>query len=292
MSRRPPLPPSFPPRDAGRAGIEVADRDSGVEVVGRDVGVEELAEAAVDDRVSDRLVDRLEERRRARRRLRVRALVLWVVAALVVCGAAYVVLASPLLALRADDVELQGTDEIAPAEDVLEVVEPFDGVPLLRLDTPAIRAELLELPGVLDATVRRDFPHGLIVTVVPRTPVATVEEDGGFVVLDAEGVELARDDEPREGIPVVAVPVGSDATAEALTAVLTAMDALPADLLEQVAEVSAATAYEVTFELDSGAQVVWGSAEDSDLKAAVLADLLQVPASVYDVSAPLSPITR
>jgi len=51
----------------------------------------------------------------------------------------------------------------------------------------------------------------------------------------------------------------------------------------------------VRLELEGGASVVWGSAEDSALKATVLAALMRAapPDTVaqYDVSAPTSPVT-
>ena len=146
--------------------------------------------------------------------------------------------------------------------------------------------------GVLDVTVQREFPHGLHITIEPRVPVASVKEDGEFVLLDRDGVELSRTAERPDGVPLVSVPVGSADTAAALQAVLDVMAALPSDILAQVADASARTAFEVEFELDSGARVVWGSAEENALKSEVLAALLPVPAQVYDVSAPLSPITR
>lgn len=288
MSRRPPLPPSIPPASAPKAR-----RPARGPLPRADVALVEPEEpVVVHSRVSDGLSDRLAERRRARRRLRLRAIALGAAAALLLAGAGYVLLASSLLALRVEAVEVVGANDIAPAEEVLAVVEPLDGVPLVRLDTPGLRDDLMGITGVAEATVQRDFPHGLVVTIVPREPVATVEDDGQYVLLDAEGVELDRTAEPREGVPEIDIPVSSDATADALAAVLAVMEALPADLLTQVSEVSAPSAYEVEFGLDSGARVVWGSAEDSELKAAVLERLLQVPASVYDVSAPLSPITR
>ncbi len=59
---------------------------------------------------------------------------------------------------------------------------------------------------------------------------------------------------------------------------------------------TAATADDVTLELAGGAQVVWGSAEDSALKATVLAALMRAAppdtVSQYDVSAPSSPVTE
>ncbi len=246
-----------------------------------------------EDRITDQLGDRIAERQRARRRLRVRAVVIAAVITLVLAGGGYLALASPVLALRADDVTVAGTNTIVSDDDVMALVEPLEGEPLLRLDTRGLREDLRSVTGVLDAGVERDFPHGLTIAITPRVPVASVEEDGGYVMLDAEGVELGSTDDPVDGIPTVEVPVGTADTADALTAVLAALEAMSeAGLLEQVSAASASSAYEVELTLAEGATVLWGSAEDSELKAAVLGELLAVDAQVYDVSAPLSPITR
>lgn len=275
MTKRP---PSFPPSSPETSAVAVAEPAA--------------PKVQPGVRVTDALSDRLAERRRARRRLRLRALVIVVACALLIAGAGYVALASSVLALRADEVRVQGANEIAPADQVLEVVAPLAGVPLLRLDTAALRQELLGIVGVRDVSIARDFPNGLTVTVQPRVPVATVREEGQYVLLDGDGVELARGDQPADGVPQVRVPVGSEETAAALTAVLDVMAALPADILDQVLDASATSAHEIEFTLTSGATVVWGSAIDNALKARVLDTLLQLEANVYDVSAPLSPTTR
>lgn len=278
MSRRP---PSFAPATrAERSAGKVAERE------------EARRPPAQRDALLTGLTDRLAERQRARRRLRIRSIVAVATAVLLIAGAGYVLLASPWLALRAGAIEVAGTNEIATTEEVLAVVTPAQGQPLLRVDTAALREQLLEIAGVRDATVERAFPHGLVVTIEPRVPVATVAQDGGFVLLDSDGVALVTTDAPAEGVPVVEVPLGTEDTAAALDAVLTVMAALPAGILQQVASASATTAHEVEFVLDSGARVVWGSAEENDLKSAALEILLPVDAEVYDVSAPLSPITR
>jgi len=299
MTRRP---PSFPPRStppprpsAPTSGDLAVIDDDVVDVVDVDATASQIAELsgpADPPRVSDGLADRLAERRRARRRLRLRAV--WLVAAAVVllAGAGYLALGSSVLALHTDAVSVTGANEIVDEADVLAVVEPHEGEPLLRLDTPGLRQELLGLVGVLDVTVQRELPHGLRITIEPRVPVATVRDGGDFVLLDGDGVELARTADRPDGVPLVSVPVGSTDTAAALEAVLDVMSALPSDILDQVADASARTAFEVEFELDSGARVVWGSAEQNALKSEVLTALLPVPAQVYDVSAPLSPITR
>jgi cell division protein FtsQ len=43
--------------------------------------------------------------------------------------------------------------------------------------------------------------------------------------------------------------------------------------------------------LSDGSEVRWGSAEESGLKADVLATLMSVPATTYDVSVPGLPTT-
>jgi cell division protein FtsQ len=65
-------------------------------------------------------------------------------------------------------------------------------------------------------------------------------------------------------------------------------------MLGQVDSVSATGAQDVTLKLTSGVSVVWGGPADSALKSSVLSSLLKAApgASVYDVSAPNSPVTR
>jgi cell division protein FtsQ len=93
---------------------------------------------------------------------------------------------------------------------------------------------------------------------------------------------------------VVSVPV--DGSKRPLTAVLTILEALPADLRSEVATVEAQTRDTVRMGLRDGTSVVWGSAGDAALKIRVLQALRAAPAasgaSEYDVSAPTLPITR
>src|SRR5690606_2802094 len=122
---------------------------------------------------------------------------------------------------------------------------------------------------------------------------------GALALLDVDGVQVGRVDPAaggvQEGLPVVSVPL-DDPGARALTAVLTVLQQIPADLAAQVGEVSADSQDTVVLVLRDGAAVIWGSADRSALKASVLATLRAAPASqgasVFDVSAPTLPITR
>ncbi|MCG2798804.1 MAG: cell division protein FtsQ/DivIB [Cellulomonas sp.] len=243
--------------------------------------------------VSWQSAERFAERVRARRHIAVRKLAVAGSAVVLVALLGWVALASPLLALRADRVRVEGASELVSSEQLDAATAAYVGVPLTRLDTVALRDRLLEVPGVLDVRVMRDWPHGLVVTVTPRSPVAAVPVDGGFALLDSDGVQLATVAQAPEGLPVVSVP-GQDA--RTLEAVLTVLHALPTELAGQVTAVSASTQDTVALTLADGVTVEWGSAESSALKAAVLATLRADPnlgdASVIDVSAPGMPVVH
>lgn len=243
--------------------------------------------------VSWQYAERFAERVRARRHVTVRRLAWFVGAALAVAVLGWAALVSPLLGLRADEVRVVGATELVSTEQLDAATAAYVGVPLARLDTVALRDRLLEVPGVLDVRVMRDWPHGLVVTVTPRSPVAAVPVDGGFTLLDSEGVQLATVGQAPEGLPVVSVPAED---ARTLEAVLTVLHALPGELAAAVTAVSATTQDTVTLTLSDGVTVEWGSAEQSALKAAVLATLRADPdladAGVIDVSAPSMPVVH
>ncbi|WP_147916589.1 cell division protein FtsQ/DivIB [Ruania zhangjianzhongii] len=263
-----------------RSTVSVAPRARELTAPGRERG-----------RVTAQFAERLAERRAAVRRLRWRTIALVAGGALVLAVLAYVVLFSALLALRSAEIEVTGTNQIVSEEEVLDIVAAADGTPLARLDTAGLAEELTTIVGVRDAHLERAWPHGLQVVIEPRVPVAIVQDGDRYAVLDGEGVVLSRADEPAEDLPQVAVPLGEESTAASLTAVLEVLDALPEDLLAEVAAASAPSPNQVSFELPDGVEVFWGSSAENPLKVEVLQTIRQVEATGYDVSAPRAPIT-
>jgi cell division protein FtsQ len=246
--------------------------------------------------VSAQSAERFAERARARRHVAVRKAALTAGGLLLVVLLGWVALFSPVAALDPAKVRVQGAGELVPTAQLDQLVTAQAGVPLARLDTVALRERLLAVPGVKDIRVMRDWPDGLIVTVVSRAPVAAVpvtDGSGGLSLLDADGVTLGHADAAPAGIPVVAVPAGQPRT---LAAVLGVLHALPADLAAEVASVSATTQDTVQLTLADGVKVEWGSAEDNALKAAVLRTIRAAPSvsgtRVIDVSAPSMPVLR
>lgn len=242
--------------------------------------------------VSTGLAARMAERARASRHLlRRRVLVAaGVLVALLALG--WLLLVSPVLALDGERIDVVGASGTVDPAAVTDLVEPELGTPLLRVDTGEVADRVASLTTVKEALVARSWPDGLVVTVVPRVPVAAASTPEGWVLVDADGVQVGSADQVPPGIPRVTVPLGqSDETAPAVEAVLAVLGTLPPDLLTQVAEAGAASREQVTLTLVDGAQVRWGSADESELKAAVLAVLRQQPAGVYDVSVPRAPTT-
>lgn len=252
--------------------------------------------------VSTSSAARFAERARARRRL-ARRDVLMVVGAVIGVGTiAWLLFWSPVLRLDQQKVTVSGAGTVVAVDQVRAVVAERGTTPLTRLDTVGLRADVLDVPGVREAKVSRAWPRGLHIELVSREPVAAVPEepgaapDGGepgFALVDMEGVQVGRVEAAPEGLPVVQVPVGQPRTLEA---VLTVLEALPVELLGEVAEVSASSQDTVTMELRDGARVDWGSGQDTSLKIAVLGALRSAPesagAEVFDVSAPTLPITK
>ena len=245
--------------------------------------------------VSTGMVDRLAERAAMRRHQRWRRLA-WTLLVVVLVGAlVWLAFFSPVLATRADDVRVVGAGRLVDTAEVERIAATADGVPLPRLDTVSLRTRMLDVRGVKDVSIVRDWPHGLTVRVTAREPVAAVPDQDRFALLDTDGVRVATVGSAPKGVPVVTVPLDA-ADHRALDAVLAVLDSLPDALGAQVTTVQASTQDTVELTLRQGVRVVWGSAQDSPLKVRVLEALRAAKqtkhAKVFDVSAPTLPVTR
>lgn|SRR5690625_5174321 len=283
--RPPAFPPSQPRKRPHQIDAEIA------EFAQEQPAPLEPARPVEPDPVSTRLEERLAELRGAKRRARLRTMALAAAGAVVLAGLVWLVVFSPVLALDADEIEISGTNEYITTTDVEELLTPYHGVPLIRIDSSGLREEITEHYAVKEVDLARVWPRGLMVSLDARVPVAASPKGEEYAFLDGDGVELGTSRKVPEGLPVIEVDHTAKDLPETLAAVLDVMDALPPGLLEQVKMVAADNPDEVEFTLDGGARVIWGSAMDLELKVSVLEILLEVPAEVYNVTSPLSPIT-
>lgn len=203
---------------------------------------------------------------------------------------AWLVFFSPLFALRTEEIALDAPSGQLDSAAVLAATAAHAGTPLTRLGTGALRQELLGIPTVADATVARAWPRGLRITVSARAVAAAVPGEGGWELYGLDGVHMGTATAAPGDVPIIEVPVG-DGTARIVTAVLEVLAAIPPELRAEAVGLSARTVDSIVFTLADGTTVFWGSATENDLKAAVLQTLRQVPAQVYDVSAPRTPLT-
>jgi cell division protein FtsQ len=227
--------------------------------------------------------------RRSRRR-RITALVSilsLVLTGALVTGAVY----SPLLSLKTITVE--GASRIDAAS-VRAAVKDQLGKPLATVDFGRIKSELSKFPLIRSYVTEIAPPDTLIIRVAERVPIGTIATSKGFTVVDPAGVEIEAAANRPASFPLI--QLGTQSTkSPGFTAAVAVLLALPAEVLKRVDTVTAQTTDDVTLVLTgAGQSVIWGSAENSVLKARVLVALIatQSPNAVvkYDVSAPNTPV--
>ncbi|MGP9725088.1 cell division protein FtsQ/DivIB [Corynebacterium sp. AOP40-9SA-29] len=222
-------------------------------------------------------------RRDPRRRRRL-AVVLGGLALVVVLAA--VLVFSPLLQVRS--IEVEGTERLAP-EDVIAAASSVDGQNLLFADTDEAAQSVSALPWVEKVTVSRDWPSSVRVQVTEFEAVGVVDGDSdGPLVINERGRVFLRGESPEGAVPVRA---SADDSA-ALTAAGEALAALPAELRDQVEELEASSAEELTLRFPEGREVYWGSADRADEKAEATRVVLTREGDRWNVSNPAMPSVR
>jgi len=202
---------------------------------------------------------------------------------LLIVGAVY----SPLLALRT--ISVDGTQRI-DAADVRAALAPDLGTPLALLDDATITKQLSRFHLIRSYVTELQPPNTLVVHITERTPVGVIQGADDYQLVDPAGVIVERSAKRPDGVPLIqlgSAPVDGPGFASMAQVLL----ALPDDLRAQVDTIAALTHDDVTLVLrGSGQHVVWGSADQSTLKAQVLAKLIalhgQSGSGTYTVSAP------
>lgn len=235
------------------------------------------------------------EVRRFTRRARNRRITFAVIAGTIVTLVALVLTAvySPILALR--QVTVDGTSRINPDE-VVSAVSGQVGTPLALLDFGRITEELGAFPLIRSYVTETVPPDKLIIHIVERQPVGSIQVGGTYRLIDPAGVTVQESAERIAGVPLIDI-AGADISSPAFSSVVEVLLALPAPLLAQVDTITAHTQDDVALVLTGvGQKVTWGSADDSARKAALLSALIAQTdpslAGEFDVSAPTNGVFR
>ena len=185
--------------------------------------------ATVTARIDPRLRQRRIAVRRAEGRRRLRILLIALAVAATIAGA-YGVTRSSLLDL--DQVRVTGA--IGPQVDEVTAATGLElGAPLLDLDLDAAAEAVTDLPWVLQAEVGRSWPGTVKVDVVRRVPVAVLPTgDGSGVIIDGEGVAIARTTTTVADLPIITVTAAGELgeIQEFALPAIPVVQALPADL--------------------------------------------------------------
>ena len=236
---------------------------------------------------ADRSRRRFVRRQWSRRWLTWRYVVAVVALVALVGGGGWLVYFSSWLSVQG--VAVEGTGLLSAAQ-VREAAAVPQGEALARVDLDRVRSRVESLAAVRSADVTRQWPDQVRIEVEERVVVAVVEIGGRLQGMDADGVVFRDYAQAPPELP--RVETGATTGSEALREAALVVSALPADLRAKVDHVEASTIDEISLQLRDGRTVEWGSAENSELKARVIADLLAArKAQRYDVSVPGQPTT-
>ena len=205
---------------------------------------------------------------------------------LLVCLLAY----TPILSVRT--IQVDGAERVSSDAVVADLASEL-GSPFPMVDESAIKAALVAYPLIESYSVEARPPSTLVIRLVERTPVGAVDTGDGFLIVDAAGVVIESGADRPGGYPLIAVDGGTKAEGFAPAAAV--LRALPADLFARVDTVTATTKDDVRFTLrDAETTIVWGSAEESRLKAYTLDALMKAQPGFaeYDVTSPGVAVVR
>ncbi|WP_322919495.1 cell division protein FtsQ/DivIB [Nocardioides renjunii] len=241
-----------------------------------------------EERTARRTRRRFARRQWARRWLSLRKVLALLVVLALLGTSIYLVLFSTVLQVK--KVQVVGNDLLSDAR-VREIADVPLGDQLALVDLARADSRVGSLAEVRSVDVTRTWPDAVRIEVVERTAVAVVEIAGRLRGLDAEGVVFRQYDAAPKGMP--RIRPGGAAGTDALKEAATVVSALPQDLVTRVDHVEVATVDQITLVLRDRRRVLWGSAEESGLKAQVIDRLLAAEqAQVYDVSVPGNPTVR
>lgn len=193
---------------------------------------------------------------------------------------------------------VQATGVDRPTQELMIVAADItEGTPLARVNTSQVAESVQrEVPAVSSVTVQRRWPHSIVIKATPRTVAANVTVDGLVRWADQTGFVFGAVNQPRKAAPSIIVRprFGTDTSARqrAIAEALIVARALPAPVKAKLARIEFRSQDDIVIATTSGRTIRWGSADDSDRKAVVLAALLGRKAKVYDVRTPDLPTTK
>jgi cell division protein FtsQ len=168
-----------------------------------------------------------------------------------------------------------------PAADILRRIGLAPGDSAFRVNAGRIRESLRRDPRIEDASVAMAFPDRVIVSVHERAPVAALVIPGGYALLGADGVVIARTQGAAPYLPLVVErlrlpPLGAGTIVPSARARLGAAAAslLPASLRAEAAGIRVDSGGEIVITTQEGVDVRVGGRDGIAARLALAPDVL------------------
>lgn len=197
-----------------------------------------------------------------------------IIAAVVLGGAVWLLLTSPIFSIR--EIRVEGESEIQEGV-LIRLAAVAEGENLITLAIEDVVRRLERHAWIAEAAVDRDLPSTLILRVVERRPRGWADDPSGPVILAGDGTVLERAGRKPQALPHIGswpealVPGGSiDGLAEELRVV----GVMPPRLLRLV-ESADLDDGDVTLVLRDGGTVLYGAPSDVTAKAEALTGIIR-----------------
>lgn len=200
---------------------------------------------------------------------------------------------TPLLAV--EKIEVTGISRLKEKSIVNALISQV-GKPLPTINSADVEKSLNSFPLVESFSIVSLPPHTLRIQIVERQPIGVIQISGTSYLYDPAGVRIGISN-GSENLPLIAIE-GSPEKSKQFKAAIDVLMALPANLLQRVAEINAKSKDDVTMRLRgyAGQKIIWGDGTDSVLKSRVLDALIanqkKTDRVTYDVSSPNAPVVR
>ena len=216
--------------------------------------------------------------RRATRRARM--FVVGATVALVAAVVAVVLYTVPVFALR--EITVEGNTN-TPYAEVVDATGFEDGKNLLILDMKQAVHNLVALPWIYKAEIHTKLPNTVAIAVTEHEPLLYLTSPEGDILIDRKGNQFMIAPHP-EGTVEVQGAAGDDLPR--LTAAATVVGALAPEIRAQVASIDVSSPERITVRLADERTVFWGTSEQAEAKARVMATVLTQPGTQWNVSDP------
>lgn len=200
---------------------------------------------------------------------------------------------TPLLAV--EKIEVSGLTRLKE-KSIVNALTSQLGKPLPTVNSSEIASALKAFPLIESFSIISLPPHTLNIQIIERQPIGLIMVGGAKYLYDPAGVRIGIAN-GSENLPEIAINGAPENSAQ-FKAAIEVLLALPADLLQRVAEINAKSKDDVSLRLRgyAGQKILWGDGSDSVLKSRVLDALIinqkKTDRVTFDVSSPNAPVVR